>query len=165
MTRNVTFAILGAMILFFSSQPGYGQEFNNKRALDKLNAVKVYFDVKTKNPDKLERQLMLINDTLQQLAKAGVKADCIIVFRGSASNFVTKSDDYVLEEELEAKKKIQEWVRRFSALGVSMEQCLISATFEEIEPEDFLPEVVVIKNSYISMIAYQNKGYAQITMD
>jgi intracellular sulfur oxidation DsrE/DsrF family protein len=165
MTRNVTSAILGVIIFLFFCQPGYGQEFNNKRALDKLAAVKAYFDVKTKNPDKLERQLMLINETLQQLAKEGVKSEFIIGFRGSASNFVTQADDYVLEEDFEAKKKIQEWVRRFRSLGVSMEQCLISATFEEIEPGDFLPEIAVVKSSYISMIAYQNKGYAQITMD
>lgn len=164
MVRKITFSLLGAVLLLCSCPPGYGQEFNNQRALANLSAVKVYFDVKTQNPDKLALQLGLIHETLQQLLKAGVKTELIIGFRDQASRFVTKDDDYVLEEDLEAKKKIQAWVRRFHSLGVFMEQCLISATFQEIEPEDFLPELAVIQSSYVSMIAYQVKGYAQITM-
>lgn len=165
MARNITFAMLCAVILLFAGLPGYAKEFNNKRALAGLAAVKVYFDVKTQDPAKLARQLVLINETNQQLAKAGVKTEFIIGFRDQASNFVTKGDDYVLEEDLAAKQKIQEWVQRLKTLGVFMEQCLISATNHDIDPEDFLPEIEVIKNSYISMIAYQAKGYSLITME
>ncbi len=165
MTRHSTITILAVVLLLFSCHNGYAKEFNNKRALAHLDAVKVYFDVKTKDPDKLALQLGQISETMQQLAKAGVKAEIIIGFRSQASKFVTKADDYALEEELESKKKIQEWVQRFRGLGVFMEQCLISATIQDIDPDDFLPEIEVVKSSYISMIAYQAKGYSQVTMD
>lgn len=165
MTRHSTIAFLAVVLLLLSCHHGYAKEFNNKRALAHLAAVKVFFDVKTKNPDKLALQLGQISETMQQLAKAGVKAEIIIGFRSQASNFVTKGDDYVLEEELEAKKEIQAWVQRFHALGVFMEQCLLSATLQDIDPDDFLPGIEVVKNSYISMIAYQARGYSQVTME
>ena len=53
----------------------------------------------------------------------------------------------------------------FKAKGIVMEQCQIAAQLHRIELTDFLPEVEVVQNSYISMIGYQAKGYSQVPMD
>ena len=160
---------IGVGIVFFvllSLLPASAEEIKKPRALRDLTAVKVYYDVKTKNPKKMAIQLMLINETYDQIVKAGVQAKFIVGFRNEASNFVTKGeDDYILEEEVAAKKKIQGWVQRFKARGIIMEQCGITTEFQDIDLEDFLPGIEIIKNSYVSMIGYQAKGYSQITID
>ncbi|MBC8316450.1 MAG: sulfur reduction protein DsrE, partial [Desulfobulbaceae bacterium] len=64
-----------------------------------------------------------------------------------------------------AKKKVHEWVRSYKARGIVVEQCLIAAGLQRIAPEDFIPEIDVVENGYISMIGYQAKGYSQVPMD
>jgi intracellular sulfur oxidation DsrE/DsrF family protein len=47
-------------------------------------------------------------------------------------------------------------LKRFADAGISLEQCGLSAELFDIDTQDFLAEITVIKNSYISMIGYQN---------
>lgn len=140
-------------------------EYSNTRALFKISSVKVYYDVNIGIADKLTTRLMLIDKTYNQLVKAGVQSEFVVGFRGKATSFVTKGDDYVFEEELTAKRKVHEWVRSFKSRGIIVEQCLIAAGLQRIDPEDFLPEIEIVENGYISMIGYQAKGYSQVPMD
>lgn len=157
---------IGVLVLFFA-MPALAEEYKNTRALNGLSAVRVYFDVNIGVPGKLVSRLLFIDKTYDQLVKAGVKPEFIIGFRSTASNFVTKgSEDYVFEDdEIAAKKKVHEWVRRFKKRGILMEQCMLAAEIHEIDPKDFLPEIEPVKNGYISMIGYQSKGYSQVDMD
>ena len=151
-------------LFLFSFQPSQAKEFNNDQALSGLSQVKVYFDMKTATPQKLENRLMWISDTHDKLVKNGVKTEFVIGFRNQASYYVTKGDDYVFEEELAIKEKIHSWIKKFKKLGMVMEQCAISARLYDIEPEDFFPEIQVVQSSYVSIIAYQAKGYALFPM-
>ena len=161
-------ALMGlGVFLLLSFVPAAAEEYKNSRALSNLSAVKVYFDVNIVHPGLLVRRLEFIDKTLAQLVKAGVTPEFIIGFRSTASNYVTKgSEDYVFEdEEIEAKKKVHAWVKRFKKQGIIMEQCMLAAELHEIDPKDFLPEIELVLNGYISMIGYQAKGYSQVNMD
>ena len=157
---------IGVLVLVFS-MPALAKEYNNTRALSSLSAVKVYFDVNIGVPGKLVTRLSYIEKSYDQLVKAGVKPEFIVGFRSMASSFVTKgSEDYVFEDdEINAKKKVHEFVQRFKQRGIIMEQCMLAAENFEIDPKDFLPEIEPVKNGYISMIGYQAKGYSQVDMD
>lgn len=151
-------------ITFLSVLPALAKDFNNDEALSGLSSVKSYFDVKTDTPEKLENRLMWISDTYDKLIKNKIKTEFIIAFRGKASDYVTKGDDYVFEEELAIKEKIHTWLKRFKKQGIVMEQCAISARLYDIEPEDFFQEIQVVQSSYVSIIAYQAKGYSFFPM-
>lgn len=142
-----------------------GEEPPGGPALTHLRQAKVYFDVNVGHPAKLLTRLDIINQTREGLLEMGVTPEFVIGFRSKASNFVTKGDDYVFEEELEDKREVHGWLERFARMGVTMEQCRIAAGFQGIDPEDFRPEIKLVSNGYISMIGYQLKGYAQIPMD
>jgi intracellular sulfur oxidation DsrE/DsrF family protein len=71
----------------------------------------------------------------------------------------------VIEEDLPTKKKIHEWIQRFKERGIVMEQCRIAAGLLDIDAKDFLEQIEVVDNGYISMIGYQAQGYSQIPMD
>lgn len=151
------------LFLFFSI--GRSEEYSQSPSLSGVTTAKVYFDVNMGIPEKLLVRLVLIDKTLTQLQAAGVKPEAVIGFRGKASKFVTKGDFYVEKEEQAVKAEIHKWLKRFADEGIPMEQCLIAAELHGIAPNDFRPEVKVIQNGYVSMIAYQNKGFAQIPMD
>lgn len=167
MMNKIPILVSMGLVALLSCMPASAKEYTNERALRDLTAVKVYYDVNTGVPKQLLIRLRLINETYDQLVKAGVKPEFIVGFRSAASNYVTKGEeDYVFEDdEIAAKKKVHEWVKRFKAKGIRMEQCVVAARLFEIEPEDFLPEIELVGNGYISMIGYQAKGYSQVPMD
>ena len=127
--------------------------------------AKTYFDVNMGKPEKLVTRLKLIDVTYDQLSAAGAHPEFVIGFRGKASRFVTRGNDYVFEEDIAVKKEVYAWIKRFKERGIPMEQCLIAAGFQNVDPKDILPEIEVVQNGYVSMIGYQVKGYAQVPMD
>jgi intracellular sulfur oxidation DsrE/DsrF family protein len=157
--------ILIGLAFFYTTVPVFADEYANKRALADIKAVSVYYDVNMGIPAKLKTRLKLIDKTYDQLVEAGVRPEFVVGFRGKASYFVTKGNDYVLEEDLGIKREVQQLVTAFKAKGIVMEQCQIAAQLHHIEYTDFLPEVEVVQNGYISMIGYQAKGYSQVPMD
>jgi hypothetical protein len=40
-----------------------------------------------------------------------------------------------------------------------------AARAQKVSYGDVLPQITVVQNSYISIVAYQNKGYALLPMD
>ena len=55
----------------------------------------MYFDIKADSAAKLEKRLIWINDTYDQVSEKNLKATFIIGIRSKASFFVTKGDDYI----------------------------------------------------------------------
>ena len=139
--------------------------FTDTRALGSLTTVKVVVDVNVGDPKLLLRRIQLIDETYTQLLDAGVKPVFAVAFRGPATRYVTRGDRHVAQEHRAVKKKIQGWISQFAENGFSLEQCAIAARGQKVPPGDILPEITVVQNSYISLVAYQNKGFALLPMD
>ena len=154
-----------ALVLAFVGSSHAQTIYNNNDALKNVAQSNVYFDVSLDDDQKILLRLELLQRTTQQLKDAGVDVSVVIGFRGGASRFITKGDHYVLDEETGNKKKIQEWVSRFANEGIKLEQCSIAAELLDIAYDDFLPEITIVANGYISLIGYQNQGYAVVPMD
>lgn len=141
------------------------QGYDNHRALAGLREAKVYFDINVGEPAKLLTRLRLIETTHDQLVASGISPSIVVGIRGQASNYFTRNDDYVPETDLPVKRKIAARAGQFKAKGFRIEQCSIAAGLQEIEVDDFLPELEIVANGYISMIGYQSNGYAFVPMD
>lgn len=139
--------------------------FTNTRALKGLNTVKVVVDVNVGGPKLLLRRIELIDETYTQLLDAGVKPVFVVAFRGPATRYVTWGKRHVAPEHETVKKKIQGWIGQFHENGFTLEQCAIAARGQKVPAGDILPEITVVKNGYISIVAYQNKGFALLPMD
>ncbi|MGB3211115.1 MAG: hypothetical protein WBB19_10460 [Desulforhopalus sp.] len=161
------FLILASILLFTTASIAGAQKvvYNNDNALKGLKETKAYFDVTVGNPKLLLIRLQLVEKTYNQLVTAGVTPTFVVGIRGKASNYITKGTDYVLDIDLPEKESIATMVQKLSALGIALEQCRIAAGFEDIDVADFLPEVALVANGYVSMIGYHAQGYGFIPMD
>ncbi len=157
---NMKIAVNVFLVILLFCQSVSAKDFSRPAGLENISSVKAYFDVKVGVPSKLATQLQVIDDAYRQLVKLGVKTKFVIGFRGEASYFVTRGDDYIFEEDAEAKKKIYTFIKSFKSQGIVLEQCSVSAGLYEIKQQDFLKEIEVVQNSYASIVAYQSAGYA-----
>ena len=164
MLRTISILLTFLLAIFFLPQTALSQQKDNIRALDTLSELKIYFDIKADSAAKLEKRLLWIMDTYNQVNQKNVKATFIIGIRSKASFFITRGDEYIDEEDILTTGKIEKWLKHFVKLGIPIEQCGISAKLLDIDPQDFLPEITVVKNSYISIAGYQNRGYAYVPM-
>ena len=138
---------------------------DDKKALGDLTSLKMVCDVNVGDAKLLLRRLELIDETYSQLIDAGVTPTVVVAFRGGASLYVTRGAKYVDTDDEGIKGEIQGWIDQFSQHGFRIEQCAIAANAQKIDPADFLPAVAVVQNGYISIVAYQARGYALLPMD
>ena len=143
----------------------FANQLTNVNALKGLKNVKVICDVNVGDPKLLLRRIELIDETYTQLIDAGVKPSVVVAFRGPATKYVTRGTGHVPHEDQAIKKEIQGWIGQFSENEISLEQCAIAARGQKVPYDDLLPQITVVQNGYISIVAYQNKGYALLPMD
>jgi len=112
----------------------------------------------------LLNRLNVIDETRASLIKQGVTPHFVIAFRGPATKLVQTDMSKVKPEDRELAGKIAARIRELStAPGVNgIEQCSVAIRQQETKAENVLPEIKVIGNSWISLMAYQSKGYAYI---
>jgi len=156
-------ALLIAMLMV--PDTALAHQFTDANALKGLKAVKVVCDVNVGDPKLLLRRMELIDDTYTQLIDAGIQPTFVVAFRGPATKFVTRGTRYVSPEHYAIKREIKGWIGQFQENGFSLEQCAIAARGQKVSYEDVLPQITVVQNGYISIVAYQNRGYALLPMD
>ncbi|MDJ0783544.1 MAG: hypothetical protein QNJ22_16325 [Desulfosarcinaceae bacterium] len=135
-------------------------------ALQGLKSVRWVCDVTIGDGELLLRRMQLLDTTYSQLIDAGITPTVVVVFRGPASRFITRGETvYLTAADRKFKREMREWVEAFSDLGFVLEQCAIAADAQKIKPTDFLPQVTLVDNGFVSLVAYQNRGFAFLPMD
>lgn len=161
MKRNM---LIGCCVLLLTTAAG-GAQFDTAGALRGVKRVKFVVDVNVGEPALLLKRMALLDATIRQLTEAGTKPIVVVAFRGKASRFITKGKGYVEDDQQDAKLAMRGWIERFSGRGIIIEQCALAAEILEIGLDDFLPQVTVVQNGYVSLIGYQHQGYAFLPMD
>lgn len=129
---------------------------NASEALAGLKTAKVVFDVRVADLDKLVFNLELFSETLEGIAAQGVKPEMVVTFRGSTVKLLTAAalDDEALELIRALKKK-----------GVQFEACAVAMRVTKADSAGLVPEIKLVTNVFLSLIGYQNKGYAMIAIN
>ena len=155
------------LVVFFVLLPSllFAGNPDNHVALADLKSVNIICDVNVGEPHLLLTRLELIDETYSQLLDASVTPTVVVAIRGEASRYITRDNQYVLPQHVDTKKAIQTIVAQFQRNGIRLEQCAIAARARHIDPADLLPGVELVKNGYISIVAYQARGYALLPMD
>ena len=160
--RNLLLA--PAFLVLTLAMPAHGQGADDRQVLSGLKEVKVAFDITEGNGKALLNRLNIIDETRQSLVKQGVSPHFVLTFRGPATKLVQTDASKIKPEDKEFSGKIADKIREMSKVaGVdSIEQCSVAIRQQETKAENVLPEIKVIGNSWISLMAYQSKGYGYI---
>jgi len=167
MKRSMQQAIVtaGAIAALVFSGPGVlAAGYDDQDALHGAKEVKVAFDITTGDAKALLGRLNIIDETRQSLIQQGVTPHFILSFRGPATKLVQTDLSKIKPEDRDTAAKIAAKLKEMRAAnGVeSVEQCAVAAREQGTRPEDVVPSVKVVGNAWISLMAYQNRGYAYI---
>lgn len=155
------------LLMMFSSTPGMaGPVPDDHAALTGLKTAKVVFDIKQGNPKKLLLRLNLVDETAKGLRAQGVEPQFVLSFRGPATFFVSNDHSRIKLEDVKIADKIAAKIKELGGRsGMALEQCAVATRLLKVDNKTINPAVTVVGNGYISLIGYQNKGYAYVPMD
>ena len=107
--------------------------------------------------------MKVIEETYDDLVRQDVKPDMIFTFHGPVVKLISsQSLDLALDEE-EAHEELLDRLRKLSKKpGVKMESCSVAARLLGIDNDTIMSEVKPVGNTFVSLMGYQNKGYALI---
>lgn len=164
MRRFTSTAAAAIAILAVAIAPARSQTADDKAALAGLSEVKIAFDLQNGDAKALLRQLEVIDETRQSLIKQGVKPDFVITFRGPATKLVQKDQNQIKAEDREIAANIAKKIDALRAAdGVAgIEQCGVAVRLAGTKEADVIPGIKLVGNGWISLAAYQAKGYGYI---
>jgi len=157
--------LLGTIaLLAFTLFPTGARAADDSAALAGLKEGKIAFDIHEGNPKLLLARLDVIDETRQSLIQQGVKPHFILAFRGPATTLVQTDQEKIKPEDRELAAKVAARIKEMSkAPGVEgFEQCAVASRTQQTRTELVLPEIRVVGNGFISLMAYQSRGYAYI---
>jgi len=143
---------------------GHAAEPNDQAALQGLHEAKIAFDITEGDGKALLAKLAVIDETRQSLIQQGVTPHFVLAFRSGATFFVQTDMEKIKPEHREYAPKIVAKLQELStAVGIDgLEQCSEAMRLTHVTAEHIVPEVKVVGNGWISLMAYQARGYAYI---
>lgn len=159
-----TFKALAAAFALAMALPCAAQSPDDREALAGVKEVKVAFDITEGNGPPLLNRLNVIDETRQSLIKQGVTPHFVLAFRAPSTRLIQTDVDKIKVEDRPVAVQIAAKLGEMSkAPGIdSVEQCSVAIRQQGTKAENVVPGVKVIGNSWISLMAYQSKGYAYI---
>ena len=133
-------------------------------ALAKLQTGKAIFDIRTKEAGRLLFTLKVIEETESGMRSQGVAPDFVLSFRGGTLPLLKAEPETANSAELAMLSEVRERLAEFRERGMVLEACNVAATLFKMDRADLDPTLHLVGNSLISLIGYQNKGYALVPM-
>jgi intracellular sulfur oxidation DsrE/DsrF family protein len=140
-------------------------QVDDREALSGIKDIKIAFDLTEGSATPLLNRLNTIEETRQSLIKQGVTPHFLIAIRGPATRLVQTDLDKIKPEDRAVAEKIAARIAEMSkSPGIEgVEQCSVAIKTQGTKAENVVPGVKVIGNGWISLAAYQAKGYAYIS--
>ncbi len=162
-SRLTGFMLIG---LFLMISAGSAIAVDDREALQGMTAAKVVFDVKKDDPQKLLRALTAIRNASERLTRQGVQPDIVVTFRGASVVCLAdmKEAPDVDEDKQDLLDKISWNIIELKRSGVQLEICSLALSLVGMEDTELLPGIKKVGNSLVSLIAYQNRGYAMVAI-
>lgn len=117
--------------------------------------ARVIWDINATDAEKLTRQMGIIARTYDDLTAAGATPHMVFAFRGQAVTFIAAGHPQLdaLGQQLQALQERP---------NVRMEICGIAAANNGVDPAEVLDGIEPVNNTFVSLIGWQQQGYALI---
>lgn len=162
LTRGIAaLATLAAAIV--SPLPAHGAD--DRDAVAGVKELKAVFDIREGNAKALLNRLNVIDETREALIAQGVKPRLVLTFRGGATKLVQTDAQLMNAEDRPTAPLIATKLDELrDAPGVEgLELCAVAIRGQGTRQERVLPALKVVGNTFISLMAWQARGYAYIS--
>lgn len=156
-----------ALTLFSLTLPlpaAFGASPDNSRALLGVKSGKAIFDINLSQPEALPLYLSVIQETQDDLVKAGLKPELLLAFRGAAVTLVSTDRSRFSPAQQQALASAEPLLADLQKSGVRMEACAVAMRLFKVDNSTILPGILVVGNTFVSAIGYQQQGFAMITL-
>jgi intracellular sulfur oxidation DsrE/DsrF family protein len=153
-----------AAVLSLFAAAAFAGPSEERSLLGGLKEGKIIFDVTEGDGKALLVRLESIEETRQDLIKQGITPRFVLSFRGPATLLVQTDLEKVKPENRVFAGQISTLLAQLSKEpGVeSLEQCAVAIRHAGTKAENVIPPVKVVANSFVTIMAWQAKGYAYI---
>lgn len=162
--KTVRAAVLpfAAAVLF--SAMAFAAPGETSSPLAGLKEGKIIFDITDGDGQALLVRLESIEETRTDLLKQGITPRFVLSFRGPATLLLQTDMEKVKPENRPFTAQISKLLAQMSKQpGVeSLEQCAVAIRHAGTKAENVVPPVKVVTNSFVTIMAWQTKGYAYI---
>ena len=136
---------------------------NDADALQNVSEGKVVWDITVGSPKKLLVYLKVIEETYEDFIRQDVRPDMVFAFRGPVLRLISSQPLELDDENQLAREQVLSLITNISQKpGVTMESCSIATRLMSIDNESIIEEVKPVGNTFVSLIGYQQQGYALI---
>ena len=135
---------------------------NDRAALAGLHVAKAIFLVNVRQPVAVEHLVRIIGLTERQLRAQKVTPHIIVVFIGPDVAFLTHNRRGIPYTDERAVANIQKEIAGLARKGIRFQACGVAMHGMDVNPRDLIAPVTPVENGFISVIGYQEKGYALI---
>jgi intracellular sulfur oxidation DsrE/DsrF family protein len=163
LSRRLVSALVLACAGLFLAPLANAENLHNRAAIGDLEQVKAVYDVRKSSPEALDMYLKAILTNVENLEKEGVQADLVMVFISHAVKFI--NTEPTLEDEAdhgEALASIARSIVKLQEQGVHMEACNGATRAFNVDNDTLLPGIEPVRSGFISLMGYQNNGYALV---
>ncbi len=146
--------------------PLWAQKPDDADALEGIKTGKVVWDITLSNPSRLLFIMKVIDETYQDMLRQDVTPDMIFTFHGRVLKLLSSQP---LELDLDEEVALEELLALIQAMskkpGIKMESCSVASRILGIDNSTIIPAVKPVGNTFVSLIGYQQKGYALIPIN
>lgn len=159
---RIIFTIL--LAVFFATVVVDSAMSSEYKALNGVNKIKAVFEVSLGAPQMAPIVFWAVRDAYDAKAVKSLpeKPEVVVVFHGPVVKLITSNREGFSAEDSAALDKFADMIRQMKAEGVRFEVCLYAAKVLGVDPATILPEIDHVGNGFISVIGYQNQGYAVV---
>jgi len=133
-------------------------------SLQGMKSFKAVFDVRTGKAQSAVMLLGLIHQMYKDKSVRAIteKPEFVLIFIGPSVKLISTQTKGSTPEEEELLKKIAATISAMAKDGIKLEICLFAADAFGIDHATILPEIKQVGNGWISMVGFQDKGYALV---
>ncbi len=155
------YLFIAAILLLFGITNAMSAEY---KAMQGVESTDTIFDFRISDPATALAHLGLIHTMKDDpnMAVNGSQPDIILVFIGPSVKLVSVDRSGFDQQEHETLNRLAEKIADMDRDGITFEICMVAAQANNVDPDTILPEIEKVENGWISLVGYQNKGYAVI---
>ena len=141
-----------------------GQAADDRDALAGVKELKAVFDIQEGDGKRLLNRLTLIDETRASLVAQGVRPHFVLAFRGPATRLIQTDPAKIRPEDRDITAIIATKLDEMrDAKGIEgLQLCAIAIRGQGTKAENVIPAVKIVGNTWVSLMAYQSRGYAYI---